>query len=144
MIYTMATEFELNSLKKEISELHAKLKMNDSSLSKLRDKGRNGNDVLEDILKKQINHTQRPFLPLLIAIEDSWSPQLAIMGVKFEDGGKKARLEVVVVELMDAFLFVESLNSSHQKTVATLLRHSTLAIADKTNVLVANIEVVIK
>ncbi len=93
------------------------------------------------MLKAQKSAEPRLYPQLLDAIEQTWSPRLAILSLKLESAGQNAKLDITVTDLEEAFLFVERLNAVNPQTIATLVRHGTRAVSDQSSTLVAHIEI---
>lgn len=59
---------------------------------------------------------------LLRAIEQAWSPRLAVMNLKIEGAGKSVQLELMTVDLTEVFAFAVRLNAEAGLR-ATVMRH---------------------
>ncbi|KNE27309.1 hypothetical protein [Achromobacter spanius] len=59
---------------------------------------------------------------LLRAIEQAWSPRLAVMNLKIEGAGKSVQLELMTVDLTEVFAFAVRLNAESGLR-ATVMRH---------------------
>lgn len=77
---------------------------------------------------------------LLRAIEQAWSPRLAIMSLKLEGAGQAANLEMLTADLKEVFAFVARLNTADSGVRAMVLRHS-IKSGDPNLATLANVKV---
>ncbi|HCQ47425.1 hypothetical protein YH64_006765 [Achromobacter sp. LC458] len=59
---------------------------------------------------------------LLRAIEQAWSPRVAVMNLKIEGAGKTVQLELMAVDLTEVFAFAGRVNAG-EGIRATVMRH---------------------
>lgn len=77
---------------------------------------------LDAMLSAQIAEDRlRPIV--LRALEQAWTPRMAIMNLKIEMAGKSAQLELMASDLSEVFAFVARLNAADSGLRATVMRH---------------------
>lgn len=60
---------------------------------------------------------------ILRALEQAWSPRIAIMNLRVEMSGQAAQLELMTADLSEIFAFVARLNVEDSGLRATVVRH---------------------
>lgn len=77
---------------------------------------------LDAMLSAQVAEDRlRPMV--LRALEQAWSPRMAIMNLKIEMAGKAAQLELMAADLSEVFAFAARLNVADSGLRASVMRH---------------------